>query len=41
MTRAGPQPAQVAEVTTAFRLLQTTIPGIIAFEDGVNDSPEE
>ena len=34
-------PAQIAEVTTAFRGLQTTIPGIIAFEDGVNNSPEK
>ncbi len=34
-------PAQIAEVTTAFRGLQRTIPGIIAFEDGVNNSPEK
>lgn len=34
-------PAQIAEVTTAFRGLKTTIPGIIAFEDGVNNSPEK
>jgi hypothetical protein len=34
-------PAQIAEVTTAFRGLQATIPGIIAFEDGVNNSPEK
>ena len=34
-------PAQIAEVTTAFRGLQTTIPGIVAFEDGVNNSPEK
>jgi len=34
-------PAQIAEVTTAFRSLQATIPDIIAFEDGVNNSPEK
>ena len=34
-------PAQIAEVTTAFRGLKTTIPGIVAFEDGVNNSPEK
>jgi Stress responsive A/B Barrel Domain len=34
-------PAQIAEVTTAFRGLRTTIPGIVAFEDGVNNSPEK
>ena len=34
-------PAQIAEVTTAFRGLKTSIPGIVAFEDGVNNSPEK
>jgi hypothetical protein len=34
-------PAQIAEVTAAFRGLRTTIPGIVAFEDGVNNSPEK
>ena len=33
-------PAQIREVTDAFRALQGKIPGIIAFEHGVNDSPE-
>ncbi len=33
-------PAQIGKVTEAFRALATTIPGIIGFEDGVNDSPE-
>ena len=33
-------PAQIRVVTDAFRGLATSIPGIIAFEDGVNDSPE-
>ena len=30
----------IAEVTRAFRELETRIPGIIGFEDGVNNSPE-
>ena len=34
-------PAQIAEVTTAFRGLKTAIPGVVAFEDGVNNSPEK
>ena len=33
-------PDRIAEVTSAFRGLKTKIPGIIAFEDGVNNSPE-
>lgn len=33
-------PDQIAQVTRAFRDLQHRIPGIVAFEDGVNDSPE-
>ena len=32
--------AQIQRVTDAFRALATTVPGIIAFEDGVNNSPE-
>lgn len=32
--------AQIQEVTAAFRALQAKIPGIVAFEHGVNDSPE-
>ncbi|UZJ44448.1 Dabb family protein [Marinimicrobium sp. C6131] len=31
---------QIARVTEAFRNLQNDIPGIVAFEDGVNNSPE-
>lgn len=31
---------QIAQVTRAFRELKTRIPGITAFEDGVNNSPE-
>lgn len=33
-------PDQIAEVTRAFRDLQAKIPGITAFETGVNNSPE-
>lgn len=33
-------PAQIQQVTAAFRALATSIPGITGFEDGVNDSPE-
>lgn len=33
-------PAQIAQVTDAFRALASSVPGITAFEDGVNDSPE-
>lgn len=32
--------AQIGQVTDAFRDLQNKIPGIVAFEHGVNDSPE-
>ena len=38
--RPGTTPAQIREVTDAFRGLRSRIPGIVAFEDGVNDSPE-
>lgn len=34
-------PAQIQQVTDAFRALAGSIPGITAFEDGVNDSPEK
>ena len=32
--------AQIQQVTAAFRALKDKIPGILAFEHGVNDSPE-
>ena len=32
--------AEIQQVTAAFRALQSTIPGITAFECGVNHSPE-
>lgn len=34
-------PDQIRQVTDAFRDLQKKIPGITAFEDGVNNSPEK
>jgi hypothetical protein len=34
-------PAQIEEVTAAFRALKTKIPGILSFETGVNNSPEK
>ena len=39
--RAGTTPEQIAEVTAAFRGLAAKVPGITAFEDGVNNSPEK
>lgn len=33
-------PAQIQQVTDAFRALKDKIPGILAFEYGVNNSPE-
>jgi stress responsive alpha/beta barrel protein len=38
--KAGTSAAQISQVTEAFRGLRSRIPGIIGFEDGVNDSPE-
>ena len=34
-------PEQIRQVTDAFRDLKNKIPGITAFEDGVNNSPEK
>jgi hypothetical protein len=39
--KAGTTAEQIAEVTAAFRGLEKKVPGIIAFEDGVNNSPEK
>ncbi len=33
--------SQIQQITDAFRELKNTIPGIIAFEHGVNNSPEK
>lgn len=38
--KPGTTPEQIRQVTEAFRDLRTRIPGITAFEDGVNNSPE-
>jgi hypothetical protein len=38
--KAGTSAVQIRQVTDAFRALMGRIPGIIAFEAGVNDSPE-
>jgi hypothetical protein len=36
----GTTPEQIRQVTDAFRDLRKKVPGITAFEDGVNNSPE-
>jgi hypothetical protein len=38
--KPGTTPEQIKQVTDAFRGLRTKIPGITAFEDGINNSPE-
>lgn len=38
--KAGASADQIQQVTDAFRALATSIPGITAMEDGVNNSPE-
>jgi Stress responsive A/B Barrel Domain len=38
--KPGTTPDQIRQVTEAFRELSKKIPGITAFEDGVNNSPE-
>lgn len=38
--KASATPEQINEVTTAFRDLKDKIPGIVSFEHGVNNSPE-
>jgi hypothetical protein len=39
--KPGASEAQIKQVTDAFRDLRGKIPGITAFEDGVNHSPEK
>lgn len=39
--KPGTTDAQIAEVTKAFRALKGKIPGIVSFENGVNNSPEK
>lgn len=38
--KSSATPEQINEVTTAFRDLKDKIPGIVSFEHGVNNSPE-
>ena len=38
--KSGTPERQIAQVTQAFRELRSRIPGIIGFEDGINNSPE-
>ena len=38
--KPGTRPEQILEVTQAFGALRAQIPGIVAFEHGVNNSPE-
>jgi stress responsive alpha/beta barrel protein len=38
--KPGATPDEIRQVTEAFRDLRTKVPGITAFEDGVNNSPE-
>lgn len=38
--KPGATPDQIRQVTEAFAALQKSIPGITAFEHGVNNSPE-
>ena len=38
--KATATPAQITEVTEAFKALKKTIPGILSFEYGTNNSPE-
>ena len=39
--RSGADEGEIAQVTNAFRALQNSVPGILAFEHGVNNSPED
>ena len=38
--KSGTSPAQIQQVSSEFRALKDRIPGITAFEHGVNNSPE-
>jgi hypothetical protein len=39
--KAGTTEAQIRRVTEAFRALKDSIPGVVSFEHGVNNSPEK
>jgi hypothetical protein len=38
--KANASPEKIQQVTDAFRALRDKIPGIVSFEQGVNNSPE-
>jgi hypothetical protein len=38
--KPGATPGQINEITKAFQALKSKIPGIVSFEYGVNNSPE-
>ncbi len=38
--KQGASPEKIQQVTNAFRALKTKIPGILSFEQGINNSPE-
>lgn len=38
--KASATPEQINEVSTAFKALKDKIPGIVSYEHGVNNSPE-
>lgn len=39
--KEGATPDQIKQVTDALRALKDTVPGIVSFERGVNNSPEK
>jgi hypothetical protein len=39
--KAGASPEKIRQITEAFAALKDQIPGILAFEHGVNNSPEK
>lgn len=38
--KQGASPEKIQQVTNAFRALKNKIPGILSFEQGINNSPE-
>ncbi|WP_439510095.1 Dabb family protein [Marinimicrobium koreense] len=38
--KEGSTESDIHQVTNAFRALQNKIPGIVSYEDGINNSPE-
>ena len=39
--KPGASPEKIQQVTTAFAALKEQVPGVLAFEHGVNNSPEK